>query len=574
MPGGINTLGDITLGKLQSRWITKTWSPLIFFTRSFHHIIDATTFSPFPMYSSHENVNILTALLADYGVEHIVVCPGSRNAPIVHNFNEFTGFTCHPVTDERSAAFVALGIAQQTGSLVAVCVTSGSALLNVLPGAAEASYQHNGIIVISADRPSAWIGQLDGQTMPQPDALGCFVEKSVSLPECKDDIERWQCRRLVCEAMLTLLSKKRSVHINVPITEPLFNFTTSELPDIQGVFPLRWSDKDERDFFLDMLSHSLKPMIVIGQSEHDTINSMSVMRLRDGIVTLAEPLSTYVPSASLDDVFTSLGNDTEDYKPDFLIYLGSTTISKKLRLFLRTLDDCTVVMVNEFGDLEDVTQHASYVLKAEPGAFLDDLSSMLQFEKNAFGMAWDRVLDETRKQSQLQPVSITELAVQAFERAVSKEATVYYANSTAIRQAARYASHYVFCNRGINGIEGSLSTAVGASLVSKDNVYCVIGDLSFFYDQNALWNQHLRPNIRILLLNNGGGEIFRRLPGLEDSPARDEYVMASHHTTAVGACHQYGISRKAVSKAEDIPSAIAWLMEESTPPKLLEVITL
>ncbi len=123
------------------------------------------------MFSSKENINILTSLLIDYGVEHIVVCPGSRNAPIVHNFNEVAGFTCHPVTDERSAAFVAMGIAQQTGGIVAVCVTSGSALLNTLPGAAEASYQNKGIVIISADRPQAWIGQLDGQTMPQPGAL-------------------------------------------------------------------------------------------------------------------------------------------------------------------------------------------------------------------------------------------------------------------------------------------------------------------------------------------------------------------------------------------------------------------
>ena len=124
------------------------------------------------MFSSKENINILTSLLIDYGVEHIVVCPGSRNAPIVHNFNESPKFICHPVTDERSAAFVALGIANQTGEMVAVCVTSGSALLNTLPGVAEASYQNRGIIVISADRPQAWIGQLDGQTMPQPNALG------------------------------------------------------------------------------------------------------------------------------------------------------------------------------------------------------------------------------------------------------------------------------------------------------------------------------------------------------------------------------------------------------------------
>lgn len=526
------------------------------------------------MYSSKENINILTSLLIDYGVEHIVVCPGSRNAPIVHNFNESQNFICHPVTDERSAAFVALGIAQQTGDMVAVCVTSGSALLNTLPGAAEASYQNQGIIVISADRPQAWIGQLDGQTMPQPNALGSFVEKSVNLPECKDETEKWFCRRLICEAMLSLMTTKRSVHINVPITEPLFDFTVKELPELQGVYPLRWTDKIERDYFLDLLSHSQRPMFVIGQCQRFDIPSEAIAKLRQGITILSEPLSSEDPSPSLDDVFRKMGLAREEYRPDFLLYIGTTTISKQLRQFMRTLDDCTIVMLNERMQLEDITQHANYILQGSAPNVLEDLSSILQLEKNAFGMNWDRLLASVREGSKQKPSTITEYAVQELEKHLSNEDNVYYANSTAIRLAARHANHYVFCNRGLNGIEGSLSTAVGASLVSEKNVYCVIGDLSFFYDQNALWNQKLKNKLRILLLNNGGGEIFKKLPGLENSPARDEYVMASHHTSATGACHQYGISRKAVCKQEDIVKAIEWLMEDNAnAPRLVEVTT-
>ncbi|MEE1315682.1 MAG: thiamine pyrophosphate-binding protein, partial [Prevotella sp.] len=149
------------------------------------------------MYCDKENVNILTALLVKHGVKHVVVCPGSRNAPLAHNFNECPDLTCHSMTDERSAAFFALGIRQQTNTPVAVCVTSGSALLNTLPGTAEAAYQQQGIIIISADRPAAWIGQNDGQTLPQQNALGCFVEKSVSIPEPHNSEERWMCNRLI-----------------------------------------------------------------------------------------------------------------------------------------------------------------------------------------------------------------------------------------------------------------------------------------------------------------------------------------------------------------------------------------
>ena len=135
------------------------------------------------MYSNKEQVNILTALLVAHGVRHAVVCPGSRNSPIVHNLNECPDIACYPVTDERSAGFYALGMSQARRQPVVVCVTSGTALLNLAPAVAEAYYQHIPIVVISADRPAAWIDQLDGQTMPQPDALGRFVRKAVSLPE-------------------------------------------------------------------------------------------------------------------------------------------------------------------------------------------------------------------------------------------------------------------------------------------------------------------------------------------------------------------------------------------------------
>ena len=178
------------------------------------------------MYSNKENVNILTSLLVAHGIRHAVVCPGSRNAPIVHNLNECPNILCYPVTDERSAGFYALGMSQALQAPVVVCVTSGTALLNLAPAVAEAFYQHIPLVVVSADRPQQWIDQLDGQTLPQPDALGRFVRKAVSLPEPHDNDTRWYCNRLVNEALMV---RHAPVHINVPITEPLFDFSVEEL---------------------------------------------------------------------------------------------------------------------------------------------------------------------------------------------------------------------------------------------------------------------------------------------------------------------------------------------------------
>lgn len=509
------------------------------------------------MYSNKENVNILTSLMVEYGVRHVVVCPGSRNAPLVHNFTVCPSIHCHPVTDERSAAFVAMGIAQQTEDIVAVCVTSGSALLNVLPGVAEATYQHRGILVISADRPSAWIGQLDGQTMPQVGILGNFVGKSVSIPECKDDLERWHCRRTVCEVINKLIADSVSVHINVPIGEPLFEFSTPELPAINSVPVI------SLDEYRNLFNAAKRPMIVCGQHEDICIN------VNRGVVILAEQLSTSSPSPSLDRLFQLMGENQNIYKPDFLLYIGGTTISKALRQFMRTLDLCVIVMHNTHGELEDISQHARFIVK-------DDLQLLLDIEKEHtdFSCRWNELIERTRLFTYSEPETLEAKAVKEFEKLVEKNNIVYYANSSAIRFGAEYANHYIRCNRGLNGIEGSLSTAVGASLVTEDKVYCIIGDLSFFYDQNALWNQQLRGNLRILLLNNGGGAIFKKLPGLSDSPAMREFVMGRHKTTAVGACHQYGFSRRMVSKAEQLADNIMWLVNEnSNCPLLLEVIT-
>ncbi|MBO4892924.1 MAG: 2-succinyl-5-enolpyruvyl-6-hydroxy-3-cyclohexene-1-carboxylic-acid synthase, partial [Prevotella sp.] len=220
------------------------------------------------MYSNKENVNILTSLLVAHGVHYAVCCPGSRNSPIVHNLNECPDIACYPVTDERSAGFYALGMSQCLQAPVAVCVTSGTALLNLAPAVAEAYYQHVPLVAISADRPEAWIDQLDGQTLPQPDALGRFVKKAVSLPEPHDDETRWYCNRLVNEALLeTHHHGYGPVHINVPISEPLFDYRTPELPDERSICLLNprcyktlLSVECAGQFFT-----SKKPMVIIGQ---------------------------------------------------------------------------------------------------------------------------------------------------------------------------------------------------------------------------------------------------------------------------------------------------------------------
>ena len=496
------------------------------------------------MYSSKENVNILTSLMVAHGIRYAVCCPGSRNSAIVHNLNACPDIECYPVTDERSAGFYALGMSQCLQKPVAVCVTSGTALLNLAPAVAEAYYQHIPLVVISADRPQAWIDQLDGQTLPQPDAFGRFVRKAVSLPEPYDAESRWFCNRLVNEA---LIIRHAPVHINVPISEPLFDYTVSELPKERKI-ELIESDASTmtQSHVVRMFLHAKRPMLISGQ-----------------------PMNPH-----MDEAVCLIGDD-ERYIPDFVLYTGGSIVSKRLKRFLYKAKETWAV--NSMGEVNDTFQNLTHVIQGDGEVIADLIRFNLEQQPHPFVQLWEELLEKVRLQTIAYEPDYSQMAVvKRFERRQKSEirSQYHYANSTAIRLANIYARHSVYCNRGVNGIEGSLSTAAGFSVVSEDMVYCIIGDLSFFYDQNALWNQNLHGNLRILLLNNGKGGIFNMLKGLEQSPSRDQYVAAEHHTSAEGICMQNRVVYLKATNMEEMQQGLDTLIDmESDRPVLLEVFT-
>ena len=547
------------------------------------------------MYSNKENVNILTSLLLEYGVSDAVVCPGSRNAPIVHNLSVCEAIRCRPVTDERSAAFYALGLAIATRRPTVVCVTSGSALLNVMPAVAEAAYQHVPLVVISADRPQQWIDQLDGQTIPQSDALGRFVRKAVQLPEPHNDEERWLCRRLVNEAMhLATCRQGAPVHINVPISEPLFEFDTEQLPQLSRFNNIkRAAIKNASMDMPDAFHKAKRPMIVIGQLAHGTVSHETIRSLSEKYVVMSEPLSnpSYM-TIHFDEAIryivsdnSSINDDEDDktaYYPDYVIYVGDTLVSKPARRFLRNAKAPSCLITPDAADIHDPLMTLTDIVECDTDSINALLASLCEApdtdERCRFHDRWQSFLDAYAAHADAYAPEYSQMAtVKYFEEQLADldiDICVHYANSSAVRLACIYAQHYVWCNRGVNGIEGSLSTAAGFSLATHDMTVCVIGDLSFFYDQNALWNSNLRGNLRIILLNNRGGGIFRQLPGLSDSPAADDLVMASHENTAQGICTQNDIGYMSAKNMDEMQIGVVTLLtRESERPMLLEVFT-
>lgn len=535
------------------------------------------------MYSNKENINILTSLLMQHGVHHVVVCPGSRNSPLVHNFNEAPGLKCYPVTDERSAGFFALGLCQKAESAVAVCVTSGSALLNVAPAVAEAYYQHCPLVVISADRPQQWIDQMDGQTMQQPGALQGFVRKTVTLPEPHDDEQRWYCNRLVNEALLAACGGAEGpVHINVPISEPLFEYTQESLPAERMIFRYGASASEAGlSALAQRLMSARRPMVVVGQQQYGLIAACSdnVSRLRKNIVLLYENLcfdDGYAPH--FEEVFANAHD--ERLKPDLIVYIGGTLVSKRLKQFLRKAADAETWLVGAEGEVNDTFMNLSAVVQSCPSAAFEVLASasgQVSDEARQYYSLWQSLLDvcELRMQDYTPKYSAM-AAVKYFEEQLQDmdyDYAVQYANSSAVRLGNIFAQHRIWCNRGINGIEGCVSTAAGMAAVTDGVVFCVVGDLAFFYDQNALWNRNLKGNLRILLLNNGCGSIFSKFDGLRKSDARD-MVMGNHNASAEGICTQNDCGYMKATNRDEMQIGIVRLLTiETERPVVLEVFT-
>lgn len=541
------------------------------------------------MYSDHSTVNILTSLLVAHEVGEAVVCPGSRNAPIVHNLELCPEIRCHGVTDERSAGFYALGMAQATGRAVAVCVTSGSALLNLMPAVAEASFQHIPIVVISADRPGAWIGQIDGQTLPQPDALRQWVRCAVSLPERADDEGRWHANRLVNEALTALWRGGRGpVHINVPLSEPLFGFSTSALPQERMV---RCVSTELSVPNLGQLAEDWRRaknrLVVVGQLPPYGVEPEVMRHIGQESVVVHEALSPVEGGVSHPDEVVAMLEKQTEAQPDFLLYLGGAVVSKPLKRYLRRMADCRQWRVETDGSMPDTFCHLAGIIEGTPKAVTRCLAETVcgryddadrKKTPSPFMPLWLEAEKQVAEKLKNHDTPYSQAAVVKYMEEQLGNASgrwqTHYANSSAVRLANRYARHHIWCNRGVNGIEGSVSTAAGFSLVSRDMVLCVTGDLSFFYDQNALWPEHLGDNLRILLLNNGCGGIFSRLPGLKASPACDTWISGSHHATAQGICSQWNVG---YAQAHDMASAKAGidalLKTKTQRPMLLEVFT-
>jgi 2-succinyl-5-enolpyruvyl-6-hydroxy-3-cyclohexene-1-carboxylate synthase len=508
----------------------------------------------------------LVLLCAAKGIEHAVLCPGSRSAPLTLGFLRSNQLTCYTFSDERSASFVALGIAQQSRKPVALVCTSGSAAYNFAPAVAEAFFQQVPLVVLTADRPAEWIDQLDGQTIRQPGLYGDHVKQSYSFPqEFGHEDAFWLANRTVNEAInLAAKFPQGPVHINTPFREPLYPESVSTAPNktprtIQPETPRSELTEETWRVLLESIQKYSNVLVVSGQrkSSPDLDQALSALHALQGWPIAGDILSnlhgrTFFIRHS-DTFLGQLSEKTKaSLKPDLLITCGGALVAKNLKLYLRGYRPHEHWHVQPGGYTADTFQSLTRTLPIEPAAFFAQLTDRLTVvmpSQRAFGDVWLRHENSARsaikrffESNQLGEFALVNRVLES----LPDRCNLHLANSMSVRYANhigltdQQAGVQVFSNRGTSGIDGCSSTAVGHALTSPLPNVLITGDQAFFYDRNAFWHNYPLPNLHVVVINNHGGIIFNLIDGPSRQPEAEEYFITRQTLRASNLAAEFG----------------------------------
>ena len=549
-------------------------------------------------------------------VKHIIISPGSRNAPLIIGFTNDPYFKCYSIVDERCAAFFALGIAQQLSEPVAVVCTSGSALLNYYPAISEAFYSRLPLVVVSADRPKHLIGIGDGQTINQKNVFENHILYSANLkldlkdekniPASEDlpmiktiedkferflglqkDIQTFNEESLNTAINMAIL-KKGPVHINVPFDEPLYETVDALLVSPEEI-KVSYRSKPIDDYIvrecLEDWNAAKRKLILVGCNTPETIAQEWLDELYedDSVMVMTETTSNlhhpgFFPN--IDQIIAPLDDaEKAELQPDILLTFGGMIVSKKIKALLRRYQPKQHWHIDPeraYDTFFCLTRH----IEATPDAFFRQfLPELTHYVKSTYREDWTIVKNRrnARQKEYIQEIPFTDLKVfHLLVKSLPPKTILQSSNSSTIRYLQLFnikKSIAVYCNRGTSGIDGSTSTAIGCATVSEKQTIFITGDLSFFYDSNALWNNYIPNNFRIILINNQGGGIFRILPGHKNTQEFDTYFETTHPLNARELCQMYNFTYQGVSNETDLKQALPRFYSKSKSPKLLEIFT-
>lgn len=568
------------------------------------------------IYSKIPLAQTVTELCKKHGIQHVIISPGSRNAPLTISFTHDSFFTCYSIVDERVAAFFALGMAQKLQTPTAIVCTSGSALLNYYPAIAEAFYSRIPLVVLSADRPEHLIGIGDGQTINQPYVfknhirhsavlkLDVYRERTIKLKALQtadnyiekesEDPEKLQQEvqayneKAINKAINTAFLELGPVHINIPFDEPLY-----ETVDTPSVAPIK-TGKEKPDLLMDSFelercisdwNDASKKMVLVGVNTPNSVEQkwLDILAQDPSVIVLTETTSNLHHDrffTCVDQLITPLSvKERADLKPDILLTFGGLIVSKRIKALLRKHQPDQHWHIDPL-QANDTFFCLNRHIKTTPNHFFKALLTQVESNKESgYFSKWQATnhLRLERHNAYVENIPFCDFLV--FEhilKSLPNNINLQVANSSAIRYLQLFQLNRtvkVFCNRGTSGIDGSTSTAIGYAVQSKNQTVFITGDLSFFYDSNALWNKYIPKHFRIILLNNSGGGIFRILPGEKNTPNFDTYFETTHELNAEHLCQTFGFGYHKADSLEDLQIELKDFYTENDQPQLLEVFT-
>lgn len=535
------------------------------------------------IYSKIPLAQSITQICLAKGVQHIVISPGSRNAPLTIGFTANPAFQCYSIADERCAGFFAVGIAQQINKPVALVCTSGSALLNYYPAFAEAFYSQIPLIVISADRPLSKIDIGDGQTIRQMNVFQNHSLYNANLTEGETD----ENDHKINEAITIARTRRGPTHINAPFEEPLYLTTKKVIvdPTLSGFAKVFKSISIEDVIACTNIWNSAKKkLILIGVNPPNEIDRVVIEAVANdpSVVVMTEATSNIAHDSFIDHIDAIITpfkrKDFIAFQPEILITLGGMVVSKRIKSMLR------IYRPEHHWHIDPLRAYNTYGalahhFEATPNDFFRQVLPFTKIVKSDYAQIAAQY-KENRQEKHLKYLAKCPFSdLKAFEfifKTLPPNSMLQIGNSSAIRYALLFDIHpsiAVFCNRGTSGIDGSTSTAIGAAVVSGRQTTLITGDVGFFYDSNALWNQYIPKNFKVILINNGGGGIFRILPGHSETPVFNTYFETSHCLTAENLAKMYGFEYLSASTEENLPQRLEACFSQNEKPVLLEVFT-
>ena len=545
------------------------------------------------MYPKKELAQIVISACSQFNIDTVVISPGSRNAPLTVGFSNHPEIETLSVVDERCAAFFALGIAQQRQRPVAIVCTSGSALLNYYPAIAEAFYSNIPLVVISADRPKHLIDIGDGQTIRQENVFENHILFSANLIDEVVSSSAVENSKLICEALQIAVSQKGPVHINVPFDEPLYetvstidtviaNKVKQSFDEITSSFAPRNDDTDY-DALSKIWNEAEKKMILVGVNypDEELHQLMDFYADDTSVLILTETTSNLHQKKaidSIDQLISSLDNTQfEALKPDVLITFGGMIVSKRVKQFLRKYSPKHHWNIDKKKAMNTFFCLSEFI-QIEPLDFFSKFNGTILKKESNYQQKWLQFRDEKREKHTAYLSKTTHSDFKVFEQIIKSVPTnsqLQISNSSIIRYAQLFSidkTNNVYCNRGTSGIDGSTSTAIGAAFAAKNQTVFITGDISFFYDSNALWNINIPKNFRIILINNSGGGIFKIIPGPGTTNAA-KYFETPHSLTAEHLCKMYHFDYLKAESTETVAAQLNGFYETSEKPKILEIFT-